>query len=134
MHRPYAEVFDGTRKAKLDKVDPDAAAGLAKGGGVARVERLGEELAELANVLAFAGQHALLVILQGRDASGKDGVIRKVLDFSNVLKVRVESFKAPTEVERNHDFLWRIHQVTPSRGQIALFNRSHYEDVIAARV
>jgi PPK2 family polyphosphate:nucleotide phosphotransferase len=134
MSRPYVPAFDGSHKAHLDKIDTDDTAGLDKEEGQERLEKLGTELAELANLQAFAGQHALLVILQGRDASGKDGVIRKVLDFSNVLSVRVESFKAPTEVERAHDFLWRVHQVVPRRGQFTLFNRSHYEDVIAARV
>jgi PPK2 family polyphosphate:nucleotide phosphotransferase len=134
MSRPYVPAFDGSHKARLEKRDASDTGGLDKEEGLARLEKLGAELAELANLLAFAGQHALLVVLQGRDASGKDGVIRKVLDYSNVLSVRVEAFKAPSEEERAHDFLWRIHRVVPRRGQFTLFNRSHYEDVIAARV
>ena len=99
-----------------------------------RVEKLGREFAELSNLLAFARQHALLVVIQGRDASGKDGVIRQVLQHANVLNAQVHPFKVPTEQEAAHDFLWRIHKATPLKGDMVLFNRSHYEDVIASRV
>ena len=85
-------------------------------------------------MLTYAGQHALLVVLQGRDASGKDGAIRKILEVSNIQNAAVCPFKVPTEDERAHDFLCRAHAVAPRRGHVALFNRSHYEDVIAARV
>jgi PPK2 family polyphosphate:nucleotide phosphotransferase len=134
MARPYALALDGSKKVHLDKCDPAETAGLEKEEGLARLQKLGEELTELVNLLSFAGQHALLVVVQGRDASGKDGTIRKVLDFCNVLTVRAESFKVPTEEERAHDFLWRVHRVAPRRGWFTMFNRSHYEDVIAARV
>jgi PPK2 family polyphosphate:nucleotide phosphotransferase len=83
----------------------------------------------------FAGkQHAVLVVLQGRDASGKDGTIKSVFDGCNPLGCRVSSFGVPTELERSHDFLWRIHNAVPPRGYIGIFNRSHYEDVLAVRV
>jgi PPK2 family polyphosphate:nucleotide phosphotransferase len=101
---------------------------------LAKLDELGQEFAELGNLLTFAGQDALLVVLQGRDASGKDGTIRKILDFSNMQTAHVKSFKVPSEEERRHDFLWRVHQAVPARGHITLFNRSHYEDVLAARV
>jgi PPK2 family polyphosphate:nucleotide phosphotransferase len=129
----YATRLVGSR-VRLGDHDSAATGGLDKAEGLIQLEELGREFQELANLLAFAGKNALLVVLQGRDASGKDGTIRKILDFSNVLNVRVESFKVPSEVEREHDFLWRVHEVTPRRGQLTLFNRSHYEDVIAARV
>jgi PPK2 family polyphosphate:nucleotide phosphotransferase len=132
--RPLAVALDGSGKVHLDKVDPADTRGLDKEEGLARLEKLGVELTELVNLLTFAGQHALLVVVQGRDASGKDGVIRKVLSFCNVLSVHAESFKAPTTEERAHDFLWRVHRVAPRRGYFTMFNRSHYEDVIAARV
>ena len=119
---------------RLGKFDPRDTAGLEKKEGLAWLQALGEEFAELDNLLAFAGQDALLVVLQGRDASGKDGTIRKILEFSNIQTAHVQSFKAPTEEERAHDFLWRVHNVAPRRGHITLFNRSHYEDVLAARV
>ena len=80
------------------------------------------------------GRFALLVVLQGRDASGKDGVIRKVFGAVNPMGCEFTSFKAPSEQERAHDFLWRIHARIPARRVIGVFNRSHYEDVLAARV
>lgn len=83
----------------------------------------------------FAGkQHAVLVVLQGRDASGKDGTIKNVFDGCNPLGCRISSFGVPTDLERSHDFLWRIHAAVPPRGYIGIFNRSHYEDVLAVRV
>jgi PPK2 family polyphosphate:nucleotide phosphotransferase len=131
---PYAFTLDGKKKVRLATFEPRDTAGLPKKKGMARLQTLGEEFAELGNLLAFAGQDALLIVLQGRDASGKDGTIRKILEFSNIQTAHVQSFKSPTEEERGHDFLWRVHQVVPRRGHITLFNRSHYEDVLAARV
>jgi PPK2 family polyphosphate:nucleotide phosphotransferase len=92
------------------------------------------ELDELQNLLYAEGKHALLVVLQGMDASGKDGVIRNVFGNINPQGVRVQSFKVPTEEEKAHDFLWRIHRHAPERGMIQVFNRSHYEDVLVTRV
>lgn len=92
------------------------------------------ELAELQNLLYAEGQHSVLVILQGMDASGKDGAIKKVLGQMNPQGVVVTSFKVPTEEEIKHDFLWRIHRHTPAKGMVAVFNRSHYEDVLVTRV
>src|SRR5688572_2465287 len=80
------------------------------------------------------GGRALLVVLQGRDASGKDGTLRKVFGPLDPLGVTTTSFKTPTELELRHDFLWRVHRETPPRGAIAIFNRSHYEDVLVVRV
>ena len=93
-----------------------------------------EELNELQNVLYAQSQHAVLVILQGMDASGKDGAIRNVFGALNPQGVRVQSFKVPTEEEKGHDFLWRIHQHAPLKGMIQIFNRSQYEDVLVPRV
>jgi PPK2 family polyphosphate:nucleotide phosphotransferase len=132
--RPYAPVTDGSHKIRLADLDPDGTSHVRKEAGLEELETWGAELAELGNLLTYAGTHALLVVLQGRDASGKDGAIRKILDFSNIQNVAVHPFKVPTTLERSHDFLWRVHAVAPARGHIALFNRSHYEDVIAARV
>jgi PPK2 family polyphosphate:nucleotide phosphotransferase len=134
MPGPFALTLDGSRRVRLDKVDPAGTQGLAKEDGVDRVEELGRELSELENLLTYAGTHALLVVLQGRDASGKDGAIRKILEFTNVQQAYVHPFKVPTEEERAHDFLWRAHAAIPRRGEMALFNRSYYEDVLAARV
>jgi PPK2 family polyphosphate:nucleotide phosphotransferase len=130
----YARIIDGSKKVRLGRVDPADTDGLKKEEGLARIEKLGEELAELENLLAYAGTHALLVVLQGRDASGKDGAARKILEYTNVQNAYMHAFKVPTEEELAHDFLWRVHQAVPRRGYMAIFNRSHYEDVIAARV
>jgi PPK2 family polyphosphate:nucleotide phosphotransferase len=133
-HKPHARIFDGHGKVHLDELDPADTNGLEKEEGVERTANLGTELAELENLLSYAGTHALLVVLQGRDASGKDGTIRKILDFTNVQTALVQPFKVPTEEENAHDFLWRVHKAVPRRGHMTLFNRSHYEDVLAARV
>jgi PPK2 family polyphosphate:nucleotide phosphotransferase len=130
----YAHRIDGSRPVKLADVDPNADGGLSKEEGLARIQELGAELAELEDLLYFAGQQSLLIILQGRDTSGKDGAIRAILDYSNAQGTRVASFKVPTEEELAHDFLWRVHRETPGRGGITIFNRSHYEDVLVVRV
>jgi PPK2 family polyphosphate:nucleotide phosphotransferase len=91
-------------------------------------------ISELQRVLYADGRYGLLVVLQGRDASGKDGTIRKVFSAVNPQGCAVTSFGAPTELEQRHDFLWRIHQRVPARGMIGIFNRSHYEDVLVPRV
>lgn len=93
-----------------------------------------EELDELQNLLYAESKYSVLVVIQGMDASGKDGVIRNVFGNLNPQGVSVKSFKAPTPEELGHDFLWRVHQAVPPRGMIQLFNRSHYEDVLITRV
>lgn len=132
--RPFLTPIDRPRRIRIDEIDTSESGGLNKEEGVAEADRLGEELAELANLMGYVGDKALLVVLQGRDASGKDGAIRKILEFSDIQIAAVRAFKVPSSEERAHDFLWRVHRVAPARGKIALFNRSHYEDVIAARV
>jgi PPK2 family polyphosphate:nucleotide phosphotransferase len=130
----FAHTVDGRQKVRLDDFDPADTAGVEKAEALDRIQKLGTELSELENLLTYAGTHALLVVLQGRDASGKDGAIRKILEFSNIQQSYVQPFKVPTEEERAHDFLWRVHKAVPRRGHVTLFNRSHYEDVLAARV
>jgi PPK2 family polyphosphate:nucleotide phosphotransferase len=92
------------------------------------------ELDELQNLLFAESKHAVLVVIQGMDASGKDGVIRNVFGQLNPQGVLVKSFKAPTERELAQDFLWRVHQHNPAKGNIQIFNRSHYEDILITRV
>ncbi len=92
------------------------------------------EISDLQNLLFAENKHAILVVIQGMDASGKDGLIRDVFGGINPQGVQVHSFKAPTPEELEHDFLWRIHQRTPAKGMINVFNRSHYEDVLITRV
>jgi PPK2 family polyphosphate:nucleotide phosphotransferase len=93
-----------------------------------------EELNDLQNLLFAENKHAILIIIQGMDASGKDGVIRNVFTSMNPQGVMVKGFKAPTPEELSHDFLWRIHKYAPSKGMIQIFNRSHYEDILITRV
>src|SRR4051812_43610523 len=97
-------------------------------------DALVDRISDLQRVLYADGRFALLIVLQGRDASGKDGTIRKVFTAVNPQGCTVATFKAPTELEQRHDFLWRIHQQVPARGMIGIFNRSHYEDILVPRV
>jgi len=99
-----------------------------------RTDLIVEELSELQTLMYAESKKSLLIVLQGMDASGKDGAVRKVFSAVNPQGVRVYSFKKPTEEELRHDFLWRIHKQTPEHGIIQIFNRSHYEDVLVTRV
>lgn len=99
-----------------------------------KLDKVLEELDELQNLLYAESKHALLIVLQGMDASGKDGVIRNVFGSLNPQGIHVTSFKVPTEEELSHDFLWRVHKVAPAKGHMAIFNRSHYEDILVTRV
>jgi PPK2 family polyphosphate:nucleotide phosphotransferase len=92
------------------------------------------ELDELQNLLYAEHKHSVLIVIQGMDASGKDGLVNNVMSHMNPLGVDVKPFKAPTEEENEHDFLWRVHQHAPAKGMIQVFNRSHYEDILIQRV
>jgi PPK2 family polyphosphate:nucleotide phosphotransferase len=96
--------------------------------------QLTQELSALQELLYAEHRHKLLVVLQGMDTSGKDSTIRHVFQFVDPLGVRVASLKAPTEEELDHDYLWRVHRRVPAKGEIVIFNRSHYEDVGVVRV
>ena len=96
--------------------------------------KLSDELSDLQELLAAAQHHSFLMVLQGMDTSGKDGTIRHVLAHVNPQGCQIHSFKAPTAEELAHDFLWRVHKVTPAKGVMGIFNRSQYEDVLVARV
>jgi len=100
----------------------------------AATDALLARLADLQDAFYADRRHALLLVLQGRDASGKDGVVKTVYGAFNPTGVTVAAFGPPTSLELRHDFLWRVHQVVPPRGMIGVFNRSHYEDVLAVRV
>src|SRR6266699_4289493 len=113
-----------------DYVDEHTDPALAR----AELEQLGKELGELQELLAAAHHHSLLVVLQGMDTSGKADTIHQVLSRVNPQGCEVRSFKVPTSREVDHDFLWRVHKVTPGRGVMGIFNRSHYEEVLVARV
>lgn len=121
-------------KIKLDDIDTKAPKSFDKEDTKDKLEKILEELDELQNLLYAENKHAILVVVQGMDASGKDGLIRKVFGKLNPEGVQVASFKQPTPEELAHDFLWRIHRNTPAKGRIQVFNRSHYEDVLVTRV
>ena len=95
---------------------------------------LTERIAVLQNVFYAARQRKLIIVLQGMDTSGKDGTVKGVFGAVDPLGIRSVAFKAPTTVEREHDFLWRVHSQVPAQGEIVIFNRSHYEDVLITRV
>ena len=131
---PYAKLVKPDSKVKLSGIDPSDTDGLNKVEAEAKLAKLGEKLRDLQELHFAAGENPLLLVLQGCDTSGKDGTIRNVMKFMNPQSTRVASFKAPTPVEQAHDFLWRIHQQTPAKGETVIFNRSHYEDVVVVRV
>lgn len=97
-------------------------------------QALNKRLEALQELLYADGRHKVLVVLQGMDTSGKDGAVRHIFDGVNPTGVRVASFKRPTELELAHDYLWRVHAQAPRSGEIVIFNRSHYEDVLVVRV
>ncbi|MDZ4793228.1 MAG: PPK2 family polyphosphate kinase [Bacteroidota bacterium] len=119
---------------KLSEIDNRAPKDFDKEQTKIKTVAIIKELDELQNLLYAEGKHSVLVIIQGMDGSGKDGVIRNVLGNMNPQGVTVQSFKAPTAEELSHDFLWRIHRHAPAKGMIQIFNRSHYEDILVTRV
>jgi PPK2 family polyphosphate:nucleotide phosphotransferase len=124
------------RKVDLDRFDPDDTA-LVKGGKVEAREKssaIQVRLAERQTRLFARHDRKLLVIFQGMDCAGKDGAIRHIMGGFDPQGTQVVSFKQPTHVELDHDFLWRVHQHVPAKGEVAVFNRSHYEDVLIVRV
>ena len=118
----------------LDDWDPRDTGSAEKDEGKEALKALNARLEELQELLYAEGKHKVLVVLQATDTGGKDGTIRHVFDGTNPQGVKVASFKKPTPEEMNHDYLWRIHAHTPGTGEIAIFNRSHYEDVLVVRV
>lgn len=123
-------------KIKLAKCDPNdiKAFGGDKEMGLKALQKLNAELQELQEVLYAEQKHKVLVVLQAMDTGGKDGAIRRVFEGVNPQGVRVAGFKVPSQEELSHDFLWRVHKVTPAKGELVIFNRSHYEDVLVVRV
>ncbi len=119
---------------KLDEFDPGEAGDFDKDGSQPLLQNLNKELEALQEFLYAEHKHKVLVVLQGMDTSGKDGVIRHVFEGVNPQGVRVAGFKVPTPEELDHDYLWRVHRQVPGKGEIVVFNRSHYEDVLVVRV
>lgn len=134
MHNELAVKPDS--KVRLSRIDPAGTPGFTgdKKAGEQRLVEIRSRVIELQEVLWAEHKHKVLLVLQGMDTSGKDGTIRHVFEGVNPQGVRTVSFKAPSAEELDHDFLWRVHAKVPARGELVVFNRSHYEDVLVVRV
>ena len=126
-------VKPGTR-VRLSKADPAATYGFDKESAGPQLERQLARLTDLQDRIWAESKRSILVVLQGIDAAGKDGTIQKVMEAFNPQGCTVSAFKVPSAEELAHDFLWRIHKRVPGKGEIGIFNRSHYEDVLVVRV
>lgn len=122
------------KKIVLSEISTRAPKGWDKGTYKEKLAELVIELDELQNLLFASSTHGILIVIQGMDASGKDGLIKDVFGKMNPQGVKVQSFKSPTTKELAHDFLWRVHSECPAKGEIKVFNRSHYEDILITRV
>ncbi|WP_437578955.1 PPK2 family polyphosphate kinase [Sorangium sp. So ce887] len=131
---PITRLTKADSKFRLDDISTDPPRDATKQEAAERLQELGKELLELQELMWGARTHSVLIVLQGRDAAGKDGAIKNVVGALNPRGVSVSSFGVPTTEEREHDFLWRIHRHAPRAGEFAIFNRSHYEDVLVVRV
>jgi PPK2 family polyphosphate:nucleotide phosphotransferase len=120
--------------AKIADRDPDDKLGTDKHEAENRLGKLVDRIGELQYRLYAEDRHSVLLVLQGLDAAGKDGVVRRVFQGVNPAGVEVTSFKVPAGPETQHDYFWRIHAALPTRGKVGVFNRSHYEDVVAVRM
>jgi PPK2 family polyphosphate:nucleotide phosphotransferase len=128
-------VFDEPgAKVRLDDISAEPPEDVTREKAEKRFQGLGDELFDLQDMMWGAKLHSVLVVLQGRDAAGKDGTIKQVVGSLNPRGVHVVSFGVPTPEEREHDFLWRVHRHAPRLGEFSIFNRSHYEDVLVVRV
>jgi PPK2 family polyphosphate:nucleotide phosphotransferase len=133
-YRKQFRVKPGSR-VKLGKLDPGSTDDQMTERTADRVvEESGQELSRLQYAMYAEGKRSLLICLQGLDGAGKDGTIRHVLASMNPMGARAYGFKVPSREEASHDFLWRIEKAVPARGEVAIFNRSHYEDVLVTRV
>ena len=121
-------------KIKLSDIDTNAPKNSDKEQTKKEIQKLKCVIEELQNLLYAESKHSLLIVIQGMDASGKDGAVKNVFDAVNPMGCRVYAFKEPSLLEMKHDFLWRIHQNVPEKGMIQIFNRSYYEDVLVQRV
>jgi len=121
-------------RVDLSGIDPGETHGHAKEASAVELTDGLDRLTDLQDRLWAEQKHPVLIVLQGIDAAGKDGSIKHVMSAFNPMGCTVTSFKVPTPVELAHDYLWRVHQRTPGKGEIAIFNRSHYEDVLVVRV
>jgi PPK2 family polyphosphate:nucleotide phosphotransferase len=123
-----------TRTFKLSSFDPNDTFGKIREDLDSELNKLRSMMSRLQYKLYVENEKSLLIVLQGMDASGKDGIVRHVISAFNPISCTVESFKVPTTEELAHDFLWRVHRAVPRKGFVGVFNRSHYEDVVEVRV
>ena len=131
---PRTVFRDEGERIRLDEIPTRPPKGVTKAKVRKRLDALGEALFGLQDDLWGAKLNGVVVVLQGRDTAGKDGTIKHVAGYLNPRGVSVVSFGVPTAEEREHDFLWRVHRHAPRQGEFAIFNRSHYEDVLVVRV
>ena len=122
------------QRIQLDELDHGATHGWDKAAAAPEIDRQRQRLADLQDRVWAEGKHAVLVVLQGIDAAGKDGTIKHVMTAFNPQGTPVTAFKVPSPEELGHDYLWRVHKAVPRKGEIGIFNRSHYEDVLVVRV
>jgi len=129
------DLTDATgKRVMLKDIDPGDTNGMSQDEVERKLPAMQERLSELYNLLYGAAHQGLLIVLQGLDTAGKDGSIKHLMQALNPVGCDIASFKQPTAEELAHDFLWRVHQRTPALGRVSVFNRSHYEDVLIARV
>jgi polyphosphate:nucleotide phosphotransferase, PPK2 family len=133
MDTDKLKVKPGSRVKLIDR-HADDTHGYTKEKASRELQQYRTRMAELQEMMYAEKKHALLIVLQAPDAGGKDGTIRTVMSGVNPQSCQVTSFKAPTPIELGHDFLWRVHKAVPIKGDIGIFNRSHYEDVLIVRV
>ena len=133
----YRKLFlvEPGKKLKLADIDPGYhGKKMTEDDAKAETEKHCATISSLQDLMYSEGHHSLLIILQAMDAGGKDGTVRHAMSTMNPIGTVVTSFKQPTSEDLKHDFLWRVHPHAPARGQVAIFNRSHYEDVLVVRV
>jgi len=119
---------------KLSNYSTKPPADFSKATAKVEFKKMQKQFRDLQYILRAQAKHSLLIVLQGMDASGKDGAMKNIFKYISPSDVKVKSWKAPSKEELAHDFLWRIHQHTPAKGMIQVFNRSHYEDILITRV
>ncbi len=135
MHaRDALRLIDAPRRVQLADYDPADTGDLTKADAKLELAKLEERLGRLQELLYASAHQSVLIVLQGLDTAGKDGTIKHVMAIVNPTGCQVWSFKVPTPEELAHDFLWRVHRLTPGHGILTIFNRSHYEDVLVTRV
>lgn len=119
---------------KLDQISTLPPQGFTKSKCKKETDKITRKIADIQHLIYAENKKAVLIVFQGMDASGKDGTTRKVFRYCSPIGIEAYPFKKPTELEFDHDFLWRVHKLVPEKGKITIFNRSHYEDVLIQRV